>query len=1047
MKKLKQQILFRTVRLFAASVFIVMTPHSYAAGNEGQVGGRAAARALQQGIAVTGTVTDENETPLPGVNVVVEGTATGVITDGGGKYAVTVPDRDAVLVFSFVGYVTQEIIVGDQTQINIALPEDARRLEEVVVIGYGTQKRRELTGSISSVSVESIRQLPASSVDNVLQGSTAGVQVLQESGQPGGRVSIRIRGGSSIQGGNEPLYVVDGFPFYNNVYSAGVVSGSSINPLASVNPADIESIDILKDAAATAIYGSRGANGVIIITTKKGRSGENAQVNYEVSAGWQTLAKKIDLLNAHDFAILRNDALYDAYPANGKYQYLSQSEIDRLGDGTDWQDEAFRKAWVQNHQISVTGGSEKTRYAISGNYFGQDGIVRNTDFKRLSIRANIDAQVYDRLKVGLNLTASRSEAHVAPGVGTATSEWGNSFISSLLIMPPTATVYDANGGYTLQNPFENIFANPIASLLEQDNRTRSYLALGSAFAEYTIIRDLTVKVLVGATVNSTREYRYVPSYIYEGGFSDGKAIAGVVDPHSWLNENTVTYNKSFAQKHFFSLLAGFTQQQSKSESLSAGASNFVNDYLSYNNLQSGAVILTPSSDAETSALLSWLGRINYHYDNRYYFSVSLRGDGSSRFGKERKWGAFPSAGASWAVSGEDFFAPAKSVIDDLKIRLSYGKTGNQEIGSYQSLSTLSPVSYFFGNSLVTGFKPDRLPNSDLGWETTYQTDLGFDAGFFKNRLSLTVDAYYKRTVDLLLDVQIPWTTGYTSSLQNYGSVENRGVEITLRSQNIRGAFNWNTDVNLTFNRNKVTEIGNSVDSYISGNYLVKVGQPLGTFYGCATDGILQSGEESVKGVFTGNAVPKAGDRLYKDVSGNGSFTTAEDRAIIGSAQPDFTFGIANTLAYGGFSLSFLLQGSVGNEIINANRQSLELFNGQQNAAASARDRWTPDHPSAVIPRAKLDPAPVFSDRFVEDGSFIRLKTASLSYTLPDRIVKSIGVEHVRLYLSGQNLLTLTRYSGFDPEVTSGADVTVQRGTDSGVYPISRNINAGVSITF
>ncbi|MDR1600839.1 MAG: TonB-dependent receptor [Tannerella sp.] len=1046
MKKSNHQFLLRTMRVFAGSALIVLTAQHIAAGNERQAEGRAA-HLLQQGINITGTVTDENETPIPGANVVLEGSTTGVTTDGSGKYAVTVPDHDAVLVFSFIGYITQEVIVGDQTVIDIALPEDARRLEEVVVVGYGTQKRKELTGAVSSVSVESIRQIPASSVDNALQGSTAGVQVLQESGQPGGRVSIRIRGGSSIQGGNEPLYVVDGFPFYNNVYSAGVVSGSSINPLASVNPADIESIDVLKDAAATAIYGSRGANGVIIITTKKGKTGENARVSYDVSVGTQGLAKKIDLLNAHDFAILRNDALYDAYPANGQYQYLPQSEIDRLGDGTDWQDEAFRRAWVQNHQLSVSGGSAKTRYAISGNWFGQDGIVRNTDFKRLSIRANIDAQVYDRLKVGLNLTASRSEAHVAPGVGTATSEWGNTFITSLLIMPPTATVYDADGGYTLQNPFENIFANPVASLLEQDNRTRSYLALGSAFAEYTLIKNLTIKVLLGATVNSNREYRYIPSYIYEGGFSDGKAYSGVADPHSWLNENTVTYNKSFAQKHFFHFLAGFTQQQSKNESLSAGASNFINDYLSYNNLQSGAVILTPTSDVETSALLSWLGRINYHYDNRYYFSASLRGDGSSRFGKERKWGTFPSVGVSWAVSGEDFFAPAKQVVDDLKIRLSYGKTGNQEIGSYQSLSTLAPVSYLFGDHLVTGFLPERLANKELGWETTYQADFGFDAGFLKNRLSLTVDAYYKRTVDLLLDVQIPWTSGYTSSLQNYGSVENRGLEITLQSQNIKGAFVWNTGVNLSFNRNEVIKIGNSADSYISGNYLVKVGEPLGTFYGCATDGILQSGEESSKGVFTGNAVPKVGDRLYKDVSDNGSFTTAEDRTIIGSAQPDFIFGIANTLEYKGFSLSFLFQGAVGNEIINANRQSLELFNGQQNAAGSARDRWTPDRPSLSIPRAKLDPAPVFSDRFVEDGSFIRLKTASLSYTLPAQITKSIGIEHVRVYLSGQNLLTFTRYSGFDPEVTSSSNATVQRGTDAGVYPIARNINAGLSITF
>ncbi|OAV68928.1 Outer membrane cobalamin receptor protein, SusC/RagA family [Bacteroidales bacterium Barb6XT] len=970
---------------------------------------------------------------------------TGTVTDFNGAFNLTVPSLPATIAVSYLGYKDQEIDIYEKLSeaIVISLAEDLLALDEVVVVGYGTQKRAELTGSIASVSTETLKQVPLSSIDNTLQGSTSGIQVSQVSGQPGGSVSIRIRGGSSIQGGNEPLYVVDGFPFYNNASSAGALSGNSINPLSSINPGDIESIDVLKDASATAIYGSRGANGVIIITTKKGKD-ESARVSYDFSIGTQSLRNKVDLLNAHDFAILRNNALYDAYPAKGEYQYLSQTEIDKLGKGTDWQDEAFRTAPVQNHQISITGGTNKTHYALSGNYFNQKGILSNTDFRRLSARINIDSQIYERLKVGINLTTSRTDANVAPN----SLEIGDqeSIISSFLIMPPTASIYDSDGSYTLQNPFENIFANPIASLKEQENRNTSYLVLGSAFGEYTIIKDLKFKVLLGVNINNNKEYNYIPSTIYEGLPSKGIASIGTSNPYSWLNENTLTYLKDFNRKHFFNFLVGFTQQEARTEFLKTGSTRFVNDYLTFNSLQSGSTTTQPFSDVDHSALQSYLARVNYNLDNKYFVSVSFRGDGSSRFGKERKWGYFPSVGGSWSVSNEQFFKPVKQTVDNLKLRFSYGKTGNQEIGSYQSLATLATVNYLFGNSPVTGFRPERLPNDDLGWETTYQTDFGIDVSFFKNRLSLTADAYYKKTNDLLLDVQIPWTTGHSSSLQNYGSVENKGIEFIVNSQNLTGQFKWNTAFNLSVNRNKVLEIGNSAESYIIGNYLVKIGEPLGTFYGCVTDGILQTGEEAGKGKFTGNATPKAGDRLYKDVSENGSFTTAEDRAIIGNAQADFIYGITNRFEYKGFALSFLFQGSVGNELINLNRQRTELFNGQQNAAASALDRWTSSNPSTTIPRAKLDPAPVFSDRFVEDASFIRLKTASLSYTLPDAVVKSIPLENVRLYVSGQNLLTWTKYSGYDPEVTS-KDNTVAQGSDTGVYPIARTLTAGVSITF
>ena len=992
--------------------------------------------AFAQQIEIKGKVLEDNsKVPVIGATVKGKGKQLGTVTDREGNFKISVKSLPTTLYVSSVGYKNQEIDVYEAEPTTIYLAEDQNRLSNVVVIGYGTQKRSDLVGSISTISTDSYKQIPVSSLDNALQGKAAGVQVTQTSGEPGGSVSIRIRGGSSIQGGNEPLYVIDGFPFYNNTATAGVISGTSTNPLSAINPGDIESINVLKDASATSIYGSRGANGVIIITTKRGK-GEKTQITYEGSFGIQSLRKKIDLLNAHDFAILRNNALYDTNPTLGQYQYLSQAEIDKLGKGTDWQDEAFRSAFTQNHQISIIGGSLKTHYAISGNYFTQDGIIKNTDLKRFSSRVNIESQVSEKFKVGINITGSKSDADVAPA----------GIVGNLLLMPATATVYEPNGSYTLRNPFENIFSNPIASLNEQINKSTSYRLLGSAYGEYAIIKGLIIKALFGANINNNKESNYIPKTIYEGSLVNGQASLGVLNSSTWLNENTLTYSKELWKKHNFDFLLGYTQQKTTTDIVRTGSSNFVSDNLTYNSLQSGSVITTPYSDSQNSVLNSFLGRINYNYDQTYFFTTSIRDDGSSRFGKNKKWGVFPSLGASWLVSNEKFYKPVLSIMNNLKLRISYGKTGNQEIGNYQSQSTLTSANYLFGNSLVTGFTPARISNDNLGWETTYQTDAGIDISLLKDRISLIIDGYSKKTVDLLLNVQIPWTTGQSTSLQNYGSVENKGLELTLNTQNLVGNFKWNTGFNISFNRNKVLSIGGLANSYISGNYIVQIGQPLGSFYGCVTDGVLQTADVATKGVYTGNATPKAGDRLYKDVNGDKTFNSTSDRTIIGNAQPDFIFGFSNNFEWKGFDLSLLFQGSIGNQILNGNKQTLELFSGQQNADISALDRWTSTNSSNTIPRAKLDPAPVFSDRYIEDGSFVRLKTISLGYTFPKKIIKHLQLSNLKVYVSGSNLLTWTKYTGFDPEITSG-DNTVSQGTDSGIYPVSRSFNAGINITF
>lgn len=983
--------------------------------------------------SLVGTVIDaSSKEPIAGVTVQLEAVTHLVKTDENGRFQfVTGQKLPFTLIISFIGYEKKRIVVNTSPAV-IELSPTTEDLDEVVVVGYGTQKRRDLTGSVASLN-ESLLKQNVSSLDQTLKGGISGVQVTQTSGQPGGGVSIRIRGGASIQGGNEPLYVIDGFPIYNQTESTGVGSGTPVNPMSSINPSDVESIEVLKDAAATAIYGSRGANGVILVTTKKGKAGR-VQLSYDGSIGQQQVLKKIDVLTAPDFAILRNEALYDAYPNLGKFQYLTQDKIDQLGEGTNWQKEAFQNGKITNHQLSLSGGAEQVQYFIGANYFDQEGVIKNTDFKRLGFRSNINANPFKRLNVGANFSINRTTSQIAP----------SGIVNALLIMPPTATIYDSDGSYTLRNPFENIFANPIATLKETTNTSNTLRILGTSFAQYDIIEGLQAKVLLGVDLNNRTDKFYLPSYIYEGAGNNGKANLGNLESYSWLNENTLNYTTSF-QDHHLNALVGFTQQEAKNETFNAGAENFVTDDLLYNSLQSGATLVRPNSDAYSWVLHSYLARINYNYANRYYLSASIRRDGSSRFGADNKWGNFPSLAFSWRASNESFFKEAFPAVNDLKIRASFGTTGNQEIGQYQSLSTLYNLNYLFGNKIVTGFASQRIPNKNLGWETTYQYDGGLDIALFNSRLQFTLDYYYKKTTDLLLNVEIPWTSGYASSLQNFGSVSNKGFEFGLKTRNLNGKFIWNTDVNFSFNRNQVLTIGTGAQSYISGNYIIKIGEPLGTFYGTQIDGILQKGEESTKGVFTGNAVPKAGDRLYKDIDGDGKFTTANDRTIIGNAQPDFIFGLTNTLSYRGFDLTFLIQGTVGNELLNINRQNLEMFTGQQNASTDALERWTETNPSQTYPRAKLDPAPIFSDQFVENGSFVRLKSFQFGYTIPKHVLNARGISNLNVYLSGQNLLTWSKYKGFDPEVTSGSNVQI--GTDSGIYPASRSLTVGLSLTF
>lgn len=986
---------------------------------------------------VTGVVKDASGQTIPGATVVLKGTARYAATDLDGKFSIPAPnDFPFTLQVNLTGYQQQEIdiyeLTGEPAEVVL---KTANVLDEVVVIGYGTQKKGDITGSVASVPQLALKQ-PISSFDRALQGAAAGVQVTQTSGQPGAAVSIRIRGGNSITGGNEPLYVIDGFPVYNSNVdaSAGVTAGPSINALSSLNPSDIESIEVLKDASATAIYGSRGANGVVIITTKKGKAGQNT-LTYDAYYGTQKVLKKVDVLtSARDWALLKNDARANS----GKAPYYTQAQIDALGEGTDWQSEAFRPAPIQNHQLSLSGGDDRTRYSISGNYFKQNGVLRNTDFERYSGRINLDRDFSTKLKVGVNLTASKITAQLA----------NNGVVNALLAMPPTVNVYDASGKYTYQSEFETPLSNPVATLEREVNRTKTYRVLGNVYGEYTFLEGLVGKVSFGADVINNKQNRYVPSDIYQGANSNptGKASVGTKFSSTWLNENTLSYSKTFDQKHSLNIVVGYTQQAFETESAIAASEAFVTDQLEYNDLGSGSVYSQPSSGSSAWALNSWLGRINYSIDQKYIFTVSGRADGSSRFGKDKKWGYFPSAAFAWNISREGFLSNYKT-ISNLKLRLSAGVTGNQEIGQYLSLATLNSNTYFFGGQTYIGFAPNRIANPDLGWETTAQYDAGIDLSLYKNRVNFVFDAYYKKTTNLLLNVPIPYTTGQSTALQNYGSVENKGIELGINTENFTGAFTWNTNFVFSINRNKVLTLGDGANYIISGANIAKVGQPLGSFYGYQTNGLFQTGDDIANLPTINPATTKPGDRRYLDINGDGKITQADDRTLIGNAQPKFQGGITNTLSYLNFDFSFFFQGTYGNKLFNQNKQQLELLTGQQNASVTALERWTPANPTNVIQRAFEDPAAVNTSRYVEDASFLRLKNVTLGYNLPKAIASKIHASQIKVYVSAANLLTWTKYTGFDPEVSRNEQSTLTQGIDYSVYPGSKSFLGGLSISF
>jgi TonB-linked SusC/RagA family outer membrane protein len=992
-------------------------------------------------VTITGRVMDEKGQPLPGVTVKVKGSANGTVSGIDGRFSVRVANSNETLIFSFVGFLTEEIPLAGKTALDIVLKEKPSALNEVVVVGYGTQKRQDLTGSVSSISEKDIKSLPITSPDQALQGHAAGVQVVQNSSAPGGSTTIRIRGGNSIQGGNEPLYVIDGIPVYND----SGTSGANLNGLSSVDPSDIQAIEILKDASATAIYGSRGANGVVIISTKRGKAGDT-RVNFDSYYGSQKVRRKYPLLNATEFAQLSNEASTN----DGGTPVYTPAQIAALGAGTDWQDQIFRTAPIQNYNLSINGGDEKTQFAISGNYFNQKGIVLNSDFNRASFRINLDRKISNKIKIGNSVGLTRSKSNRVATDGSLGSP--GQVIANALLISPTLPVRAPDGSYTLQNiSGGQLTDNPVALAADSKNLISLNRILGSVYGEYTITDNLKLKVLFGLDGSLQKLESYLPKSVLSGFQLGGMASISNSQSFTWLNENTLTYNKTFHEVHSLTLLGGYTMQANRYEYNYAASRNFINDNLGYKNLGAGSVNLTPASSVGTWGLSSFIARANYGYKSKYLLTITGRADGSSRFGANHRYGFFPSASAAWRLSEEGFVKNIKN-ISDFKIRASYGLTGNQEgIGYYPSLSILSTQNYVFGTSLVNGIGPNQIANPDLKWESTAQTDLGLDIGFFNNRLSFTIDAYVKITSDLLLNVTIPGTSGYTSAIKNLGKVQNKGVEFLVNSQNLTGNLTWSTGFNIAYNKNTVLDIGEASQIFAGQNAnigqnisttIIKVGQPLGSFYGYVTNGLFQTGDNIAA---SAQPTAKPGDRKYKDLNGDNKIDD-NDRAILGYAQPKYIGGITNNVSFKGVDLSFFFQGVSGNSILNANRFELEYLSGSTNQSRDVLNRWTPTNTNTDIPRASVNrPANRISSRQIENGSYLRLKNLQIGYNFSKVLLSKINIRTLKVYISGENLITWTKYSGYDPEVSRFGQDNLSQGFDYGSYPAAKIFLAGISL--
>jgi TonB-linked SusC/RagA family outer membrane protein len=1032
---------------------------------------------------ITGTVTITGGQPLVGANVLVVGTEIRGSTGPDGRFTLNnVPVGSRQLRVQRIGYapVVQTVVVtaGQAVVANATLAPQAVQLAEIVSIGYGTQSRRDVTGSVATVTTEALDKAPVATIDQVLQGTAPGVQVTTASSEPGGALSIRIRGTSSITGSSEPLYVVDGFPIENDIEGSSAGNGGRArttppNPLSTLNPSDIESISILKDAASTAIYGARGANGVVIITTRQGR-GTRPQFSLETYTGAAQVAKTYDLLNAQQYMDYANTFAANSSTPFNPFPDSTRARILASGVNTDWQDEIFRTAPVRNLQLSVRGATSAaspTRYNLSGGVFDQQGVVVGSGLRRLSSRLNLNQAFGSRVELGGSFTASQARSKAIPSSGQQNA--GAGAISGALQYVPILPVRRADGTYSYINTDLNAFAtqldapqtpNPVSLAREVKDSLSDTRLLGNVFGQVDILEGLRFRTTFGADNANRWRYTYYPRTTLRGEQARGEAIRGSSNTTSWLNENTLTYQREFAGIHDINVLGGYSRQHTDTDGENMNNTNFVSDITGYYDIGAGTQEGGPgiSSRRTAQALESWLSRVNYSLLDRYLFTLTYRADGNSRFAEGRKWGSFPSAAVAWRASSEPWLRNVDK-LDELKFRASYGVVGNPSIRPYQSLSRLNDQGYSFGGTPYAGYYPVAVGNPDLTWETTRQIDLGVDVGFL-DRFTVTADYYRKRTDDLLLQISLPFETGFESALANRGSVENRGFEFGIDAQifNARnpGAFSWRANLNYSTNRNEVLDLGGperifadliTTDYNLPGS-MIQVGKPIGVFYGFRSLGIIRDSAAAAAVTYRNfnNQAFRPGDMLVQDLDGDGVITLA-DRTDIGDPTPKFTLGLTNTFGWKGVELTGLLQGSYGGKVLNVNRIRTESSPRVNVSTERFLDAWTPTNQDAKYPRIGENPNQVgtnnFTSNLLEDGSYLRLRTLTLSYGIPTSLLRGVRFSGARVYVTGTNLFTLTDYTGFDPDVSGQSVGNTNRGIDIGAYPLARTVTAGLTFTY
>jgi len=969
-------------------------------------------------IRVNGIVTDHKHLPLSGVTIAEKGTDRAVSSGADGSFTIHVRE-DAVLVFSYVGYKTLEEPVNNRTSLSIVLQEAVRNLNEVVVVGYGTVRKRDLTGSVAQVSGKEVNSFPTTNVMQAMQGRAPGVQVLQNNGSPGGSISVRIRGTNSILGGNEPLYVVDGFP----------VSG---NPTFLQN-ADIESIDVLKDASSIAIYGARGANGVVMITTKSGKKGGRTYVDYEASYTHQMPAKKLKLMNAQQYAQFYNEQAKN----DNLTPYFTDQQITDFGKspGTDWQDLVLHNAPIYSTNLSVTGGNEKTQFSFSTGAFLQDGIVRNSDFDRYSVRTNLQHEISKMFSVSSNLSLVKIKSNRQ---NSGRGNRGSDLISGMLSAPATLTPYTDNGAYRRLNtayPFiSNTINNPLTTIDNVTDKIDADRILGNVAFTIKPFKGFTLKLSGGVERSTDREDFY--ARIDTTTNYTGYAKASSSQRTSYLSENVASWTGKFGV-HGLTATAGFTYQDNVYTTLTGEGTGFISDVTETYNLALAETPGLPGTSYEKWAMVSYLGRINYSLLDKYLLTVSFRADGSSRF--TDKWGSFPSAALAWRISDESFFQKIK-FVDDLKLRVSYGSVGNPSISPYATLNQLSGSKTVFGDALYNALAPGSTLPGNLQWESTDQVDIGLDATLLDNRIRFTFDYYRKETRNLLNRVQLPASMGYNDVLRNVGKVENKGFEIGVDANVLNGDVQWNVSANLSHSRNKVLKLYGGQDilgsSFYTGNTndvinLLREGQPMGIFYGYREIGYNDKG------------IP-----IFEDVDKNGSIS-ATDKVYIGNPNPDFIYGFNSTVGYKGFELAVFVQGSQGNELFNLNKAAtLDQGMGLNMPAEVWTDHWSPTNTHAKYPKLTRTLPGNMSSRFVEDGSYLRFKNIQLAYNVSGSSIRAKWLRNAQLYVSAQNMITITGYSWYDPEMNVfGGGNSINQGIDYYSYPTAKSITFGLRCAF